>query len=218
MFLNTILFGIALHSPQFAAFISDDSGHCDWRERRDHHGHFGQWRHHGRAVANSRAWAPTCCKSGRGNAWGRALNRHQRSRTRMRMSIAQQIGGIAAVAPEARSGMTLVANGPQLVVQRDRAAPTPGCRPATGSWSRAARSRPKSCAPVRPCAYRLDLAANCTKTAPDVLGQHLRVKAFSCSIIGVLGSKGEGAFGNDQDDMVLIPPRPCSAGSRATPG
>jgi putative ABC transport system permease protein len=31
------------------------------------------------------------------------------------------------------------------------------------------------------------------------------VKAFSCEIIGLLGSKGQGAFGNDQDDMVLIP-------------
>ena len=42
-------------------------------------------------------------------------------------------------------------------------------------------------------------------SSPDVLGQQLRVKAFSCNVIGVLDSKGQGAFGNDQDDMVLIP-------------
>jgi hypothetical protein len=43
------------------------------------------------------------------------------------------------------------------------------------------------------------------QNSPDILGQHLRVKAFSCEIVGLLGSKGQGAFGNDQDDMVLIP-------------
>lgn len=39
----------------------------------------------------------------------------------------------------------------------------------------------------------------------DVLGERMRVKAFSCEVIGVLASKGQGAFGNDQDDMVLVP-------------
>jgi len=37
------------------------------------------------------------------------------------------------------------------------------------------------------------------------VGQSLRVKQFSCEIVGVLGSKGQGAMGNDQDDMVLLP-------------
>ena len=39
----------------------------------------------------------------------------------------------------------------------------------------------------------------------DPVGEQLRVKAFSCEVVGVLGSKGQGAFGNDQDDTVLIP-------------
>ena len=33
------------------------------------------------------------------------------------------------------------------------------------------------------------------------------MKTFSCEIVGVLASKGQGAFGNDQDDMVLVPLR-----------
>jgi putative ABC transport system permease protein len=37
------------------------------------------------------------------------------------------------------------------------------------------------------------------------VGEQLRVKAFSCEVVGVLGSKGQGAFGNDQDDTVLVP-------------
>jgi hypothetical protein len=37
------------------------------------------------------------------------------------------------------------------------------------------------------------------------LGESLRVKLISCEIIAVLGSKGQGSFGNDQDDLVFIP-------------
>jgi len=37
------------------------------------------------------------------------------------------------------------------------------------------------------------------------LGEDLRVKNFSCQIIGVLKAKGQGAMGNDQDDVVLMP-------------
>jgi len=37
------------------------------------------------------------------------------------------------------------------------------------------------------------------------LGEDLRVKNFTCQIIGVLKAKGQGAMGNDQDDVVLMP-------------
>jgi len=36
------------------------------------------------------------------------------------------------------------------------------------------------------------------------LGEDLRVKNFTCQIIGVLKAKGQGAMGNDQDDVVLL--------------
>ena len=39
------------------------------------------------------------------------------------------------------------------------------------------------------------------------LGDELRVKNFSCQIIGTLASKGQGAMGQDQDDVVLMPIR-----------
>ena len=39
----------------------------------------------------------------------------------------------------------------------------------------------------------------------DAVGGQLRVKQMSCEIIGVLGAKGQGAFGNDQDEVVLLP-------------
>jgi ABC-type transporter Mla maintaining outer membrane lipid asymmetry ATPase subunit MlaF len=37
------------------------------------------------------------------------------------------------------------------------------------------------------------------------LGESLRAKNISCEVIAVLGSKGQGSFGNDQDDLVFIP-------------
>jgi putative ABC transport system permease protein len=39
----------------------------------------------------------------------------------------------------------------------------------------------------------------------DALGEQVRVKQFSCNVMGVLASKGQGAMGNDQDDTVILP-------------
>ena len=39
------------------------------------------------------------------------------------------------------------------------------------------------------------------------LGDEIRVKNFSCQIIGTLAAKGQGAMGQDQDDVVLMPIR-----------
>ncbi|MDR2679166.1 MAG: ABC transporter permease [Zoogloeaceae bacterium] len=37
------------------------------------------------------------------------------------------------------------------------------------------------------------------------VGAQIRVKNFSCPVVGLLGPKGQGAMGMDQDDMVLVP-------------
>jgi len=37
------------------------------------------------------------------------------------------------------------------------------------------------------------------------LGEQLRIKQFSCTVIGILASKGQAAMRNDQDDTVLVP-------------
>jgi putative ABC transport system permease protein len=39
------------------------------------------------------------------------------------------------------------------------------------------------------------------------VGERLRVGNFSCAVIGVLGAKGQSAFGNDQDSVVIMPLR-----------
>jgi putative ABC transport system permease protein len=119
-------------------------------------------------------------------------------------AIATQIGGIAAVAPEARTGSTVVANG------RNWTSSIIGSTNdwlETGNW-KLASGREFSDDELRGGAavcligetVRRELYG---KTA--ALGAQLRVKQISCEIVGLLASKGQGAFGNDQDDMVLLP-------------
>ena len=38
-----------------------------------------------------------------------------------------------------------------------------------------------------------------------VVGTTIRLKNFSCNVIGVLESKGASAFGRDQDEIVVVP-------------
>ena len=120
-------------------------------------------------------------------------------------AIAQQIGGIVAVAPEARASTTLVADG------RNWSSSVIGSSNEwlkTGNWKLAQGrefSPEEERAGASVCIIGATLHRELFGSSPDVLGQQLRVKAFSCNVIGVLDSKGQGAFGNDQDDMVLIP-------------
>jgi putative ABC transport system permease protein len=39
----------------------------------------------------------------------------------------------------------------------------------------------------------------------DPVGEQVRVRKFSCTVVGVLGAKGQGAMGNDQDNLLVLP-------------
>lgn len=43
--------------------------------------------------------------------------------------------------------------------------------------------------------------------ATDPVGETVRIKTVSCEVIGLLKAKGAGSFGQDQDDLVLMPIR-----------
>jgi len=43
--------------------------------------------------------------------------------------------------------------------------------------------------------------------AVEPVGERIRVDKITCEVIGVLASKGQSAFGSDQDDLVLLPLR-----------
>ena len=119
-------------------------------------------------------------------------------------AILAQIAGIKAVAPELRAGVTVVGNG------RNWSTSVTGTTNAyfqTNNWTLASgrtfeEAEEKAGAAV--CligeTVRRELFGSTT-----ALGEQLRVKQFSCTIIGVLGSKGRAAMGGDQDDIVLLP-------------
>ncbi|OYQ39717.1 multidrug ABC transporter substrate-binding protein [Rhodoferax sp. TH121] len=119
-------------------------------------------------------------------------------------AIASQIGGIAAVAPESRASTTLVANGrnwTSSVVGSSNAWLT------TGNWQlKEGRefSDDELRAGAAVCVIGETVRRELFGSTP-ALGQALRVKQVSCEVVGILGSKGQGSFGNDQDDVVLVP-------------
>ncbi|CAN5530496.1 ABC transporter permease [soil metagenome] len=119
-------------------------------------------------------------------------------------AIATQIGGITAVAPEARTSATVVANG------RNWTSSVTGSTNAwlvTGNW-KIASGRMFSDTELRAgsavCLIGETIRRELYGTIP-ALGEPLRVKKISCTVIGILASKGQGSFGNDQDEVVLVP-------------
>ncbi|MGP1693322.1 MAG: ABC transporter permease [Giesbergeria sp.] len=119
-------------------------------------------------------------------------------------AIASQIGGVAAAAPESRSSGTLVANG------RNWSSSITGSTNdwlTIGNWTLAsgrlfteAELRAGAAVCMIGNTVQRELFGN-----GAALGASLRVKQISCEVVGVLASKGQGAFGNDQDDMVFLP-------------
>jgi putative ABC transport system permease protein len=118
--------------------------------------------------------------------------------------IQSQIGGINAVAPEARSGATLVANGrnwsSSVIGSTNNWLITGNWKIADGREFNADEQR----AGAAVCMIGETVRRELFGERPAV-GEQLRVKQISCEIVGLLGAKGQGAFGNDQDDVVLVP-------------
>lgn len=122
-------------------------------------------------------------------------------------AIRTQIGGVAAVAPEGRTGSTVVANG------RNWATNVTGTSNAwfdIGNWKLASgrtfvpeEQRAGATVCIIGETVRRELYGG--QVGATGLGRAFRIKQFSCDIIGVLAGKGQAAMGNDQDDIVLVP-------------
>jgi putative ABC transport system permease protein len=121
-------------------------------------------------------------------------------------AIQSQIGGVAAVAPQGRTSVTVVANG------RNWATSVIGSTNdwfETGNW-KLAQGRifglDEQLAGAAVCVIgetvRRELFGGAV--GQTGLGQRLRVKQFSCDVVGILASKGQGGMG-DQDDTVVLP-------------
>ena len=119
-------------------------------------------------------------------------------------AVFSQVSSLLAVAPEARSNATLVLDG------RNWSSSVIGSSTdwlLTGNWKIADGrifTAEEQMAGAGVCligeTVRRELFGSQT-----AVGTSIRVKQISCEVIGVLGSKGQGAFGNDQDDVVFMP-------------
>ena len=119
-------------------------------------------------------------------------------------AILAQIGGVAAVAPEGRASVTVVGNG------RNWSTNVAGSTNAwfdTGNW-KLASGRKFADDEVRAGGAVCIIGETVRREiygGTRGLGEQLRIKQFSCEVIGVLASKGQAAMGGDQDDTVLVP-------------
>ncbi|MBC7735161.1 MAG: ABC transporter permease [Bacteriovorax sp.] len=123
-------------------------------------------------------------------------------------AIASEIGGVAAVAPQGTTSVTVVANG------RNWATSVTGSTDAwfdTGNWKlsrgrifEADEERAGAAVCVIGETVRREIYGG--TVGQTGLGEQLRVKKFSCDVIGILASKGQGGMG-DQDDAVVVPLR-----------
>ena len=119
-------------------------------------------------------------------------------------AILAQIGGVAAAAPEGRAGVTVVGNG------RNWATSVVGSSNAwfeTGNWKLASGRRFEEAEQTAGAAVCIvgETVRREIFGGGRGLGEQLRIKQFSCEVIGILASKGQAAMGNDQDDTVLVP-------------
>jgi len=119
-------------------------------------------------------------------------------------AIATQIGGAQAVAPEARASATVVAGGKNWTTT---VTGSTNLWLETGNW-RIAAGREFTPEELRGgaavCVIGETIHRELFAGRPP-LGEQMRVKDFSCQVIGLLASKGQGMMGNDQDDLVLVP-------------
>ncbi|MDR1646787.1 MAG: ABC transporter permease [Zoogloeaceae bacterium] len=121
-------------------------------------------------------------------------------------AIRTQISGLKAVAPSIQSGATLVAGGANWSSSVNG---TTNDFFVSGNWTLAAGrmfSDDDEKLGRAVCVIG-ETVRQKLFGAGDPVGMQLRLKKFSCEIIGLLASKGQGAMGMDQDDVVVIPVR-----------
>jgi putative ABC transport system permease protein len=121
-------------------------------------------------------------------------------------AIQAQVNGIEAVAPSIGRAVTLVR------MARNWSTSVTGTTNAffpTGNWSLAEGryfTEPEERAGKSVCVIgetvRRELFGN-----QSPVGGEIRIKQFSCEVIGLLAPKGQSSFGADQDDAVIMPLR-----------
>ena len=121
-------------------------------------------------------------------------------------AIRSQIGGLKAVAPTASESVTVISAGKNWTTSVTGSTDDYF---TAGSWHLSS-GRTFTDAEERTgkavCVVGETVRKNLFGTQNPV-GNEIRVKTFSCGVIGLLTSKGQASMGRDQDDTVVIPLR-----------
>jgi putative ABC transport system permease protein len=121
-------------------------------------------------------------------------------------AIRTQIAGIKAVAPTASAGVTIVAGAKNWTTT---ATGTTGSYFSAASWrliDGRSFEQTEERAGKAVCVIGETVRTNLFGKA-DPVGSRIRVKQFSCEVIGLLKAKGQSSMGRDQDDIVVVPIR-----------
>ena len=120
--------------------------------------------------------------------------------------LQRDVTSIGAVAPVSSQGMSAIAGNKNRSIT---VTGTTGEYFTSGGWQLASGrffndSELRSGAAV--CVIGQTVRKELFGTA-EVLGEHVRLRAVSCEVIGLLQSKGKNPFGMDRDDVVVMPVR-----------
>ncbi len=119
-------------------------------------------------------------------------------------AIANQITGVRAVAPQAQSSGTGIYEGNNwsTTVNGTTASYFEAQQWALESGRLFMPEEEEAGKPV--CIIGSTLRKNLFKQV-DPVGKRFRIKGVSCQVIGVLTTRGQGGFGQDQDDVAVMP-------------
>ncbi|WP_414901021.1 ABC transporter permease [Sphingomonas flavalba] len=119
-------------------------------------------------------------------------------------AIRDQIGGVKAVAGQAQASAVAVRNAQNWSTSING---TTNDYFVAQNWKLASGrlfSGAEEAAGKAVCIIGNTIVSNLFQGV-DPIGQRFRVKDISCEVIGVLATRGQGGFGNDQDDVVVMP-------------
>ena len=119
-------------------------------------------------------------------------------------AIREQVAGVSAVAPQAQSSGIAVRNAANWSTTingttRDYFTAQQWALSGGRIFSPAEEQAGKAV-----CIIGATVQQNLFRQAPPV-GERIRIRDISCEVIGALSRRGQGGFGNDQDDVVLMP-------------
>lgn len=119
-------------------------------------------------------------------------------------AIRTQIAGIMSVAPQAQGAGTAVHDAQSWSTQING---TTDAYLAGQNWAVSSGrtfTDAEEAAGKSVCIIGQTIKVNLFRDA-DAVGQRMRIKNISCDVVGVLAKRGTGGFGQDQDDVVIIP-------------